>query len=142
MARHIEDYALIGDLRTAALVGVNGAIDWLSLPRFDSPAVFAALVGQTEHGRWTLAPVHRGRSSRRYRTGTLVLETEWTTADGAVRVIDLMVPGSPAPLVVRIVDGLVGTCGNGNPARATHALRQGGPDLAQYRRWPSDCDGR
>jgi GH15 family glucan-1,4-alpha-glucosidase len=108
MARHIEDYAIIGDLRTAGLVGVDGAIDWLSLPRFDSPAVFAALVGNAEHGRWTLAPVHPSRSRRRYRPGTLVLETEWTTDDGAVRVTDLMAVGSSIPIVVRIVDGLVG----------------------------------
>ncbi|MFG1817660.1 glycoside hydrolase family 15 protein [Kribbella sp. NPDC049174] len=110
MTRHIEDYALIGDLRTAALVGLDGSIDWLSLPRFDSPAVYAALLGDTEHGRWSLAPVGQGHCTRRrYRPGTLVLETDWTTADGAVRVTDLMVPGSAAPTVVRIVDGLVGT---------------------------------
>ncbi len=110
MTQHIEDYALIGDLRTAAMVSVDGGIDWLSLPRFDSPAVYAALLGDARHGRWSLAPVGQHRCSRRrYRTGTLVLETEWTTADGAVRVTDLMVPGSSAPMVVRIVDGLVGT---------------------------------
>ena len=110
MTQHIEDYALIGDLRTAALVSDEGAIDWLSLPRFDSPAVCAALLGYADHGQWSLAPIHRDRCSRRrYRTSTLVLETEWTTADGAVRVTDLMVPGSSTPMVVRIVDGLVGT---------------------------------
>ena len=110
MALQIEDYALIGDLRTAALVGVDGAIDWLPLPRFDSPAVFAALLGDARHGRWILAPADRERCSRRrYRTDTLVLETEWTTGSGAVRVTDLMVPGSSEPMVVRIVDGLIGT---------------------------------
>ncbi|MFG1819648.1 glycoside hydrolase family 15 protein [Kribbella sp. NPDC049174] len=110
MTRQIQDYALIGDLRTAALVSKDGAIDWLSLPRFDSPAVCAALLGDAGHGQWTLAPFGRQRCSRRrYRTNTLVLETEWTTPDGMVRVTDLMVPGSPAPMVVRIVDGLVGT---------------------------------
>jgi GH15 family glucan-1,4-alpha-glucosidase len=110
MALHIEDYALIGDLRTAALVGVDGAIDWLPLPRFDSPAVFAALLGDVRHGRWILAPADRERCSRRrYRADTLVLETEWTTGSGAVRVTDLMVPDSPEPMLVRIVDGLVGT---------------------------------
>jgi GH15 family glucan-1,4-alpha-glucosidase len=108
MALHIEDYALIGDLRTAALVGVDGAIDWLPLPRFDSPAVFAALLGDARHGRWILAPADRERCSRR-RADTLVLETEWVTGSGAVRVTDLMVPGSSEPMVVRIVDGLVGT---------------------------------
>ena len=137
MTRHIEDYALIGDLRTAALVGVDGAIDWLSLPRFDSPAVYAALLGDTEHGQWTLAPVHQTRRSRRrYRTGTLVLETDWTTADGAVRVTDLMVPGSSTPMVVRIVDGLVGTV-----AMQTHiAPRMSyGKDIPTLRR---SADGR
>ncbi|MFI7065143.1 glycoside hydrolase family 15 protein [Kribbella sp. NPDC050124] len=110
MALHIEDYALIGDLRTAALVGVDGAINWLPMPRFDSPAIFAALLGDERHGNWVLAPVNRERCSRRrYRPETLVLETEWTTGSGAVRVTDLMVPGSSDPMVVRIVDGLVGT---------------------------------
>ncbi|NIK61358.1 glycoside hydrolase family 15 protein [Kribbella shirazensis] len=110
MARHIEDYALIGDLRTAGLVGVDGAIDWLLLPRFDSPAVFAALLGHADHGRWSLAPVEPSHSGKRqYRPETLILETDWTTADGAVRVTDFMVPGSSTPVVVRIVDGLVGS---------------------------------
>lgn len=102
MALHIEDYALIGDLRTAALVGVDGAIDWLPLPRFDSPAVLAALLGDARHGQWILAPADRERCSRRrYRADTLVLETEWTTGTGAVRVTDLMVPGSSEPMVMR-----------------------------------------
>ena len=110
MALHIEDYAFIGDLRTAAMVGVDGAIDWLPLPRFDSPAVFAALLGDARHGQWKLAPADRERCSRRrYRADTLVLETEWTTGSGAVRVTELMAPSSPEPMVVRIVDGLVGT---------------------------------
>ncbi|WP_350275861.1 glycoside hydrolase family 15 protein [Kribbella sp. HUAS MG21] len=109
MTRQIEDYALIGDLRTGAMVGADGAIDWLSLPRFDSPAVFAALLGRSEHGTWRLAPVDHDRCTRRrYRTGSLILETEWVTDAGAVRVVDLMVPGSATPTVVRIVDGLVG----------------------------------
>ena len=110
MSQHIEDYALIGDLRTAALVGLDGAIEWLSLPRFDSPAVFASLLGEREHGQWRLAPTgQQFCSRRRYQASTLVLETEWATADGVVRVTDLMVPGSTTPVVVRIVDGLVGT---------------------------------
>jgi GH15 family glucan-1,4-alpha-glucosidase len=110
MTRRIEDYALIGDLRTAALVSIDGEIDWLCLPRFDSPAVFSALLGDDRHGRWSLSPTHRTRSvRRRYRTGTLVLETRWTTPDGTVAVTDLMVPNSPVPMVVRIVDGLAGT---------------------------------
>nr|WP_272955053.1 glycoside hydrolase family 15 protein [Kribbella shirazensis] len=109
MTTQIEDYALIGDLRTAALVGADGAIDWLSLPRFDSPAVFAALLGRSEHGTWRLAPVDHDRCTRRrYRSGSLILETDWITADGAARVIDLMVPGAATPTVVRIIEGLVG----------------------------------
>lgn len=106
----IEDYALIGDMRTAALVGVDGAIDWLPLPRFDSPSIFATLLGGAQHGQWSLAPVNQARCSRRrYRADTLILETEWTTHSGAVRVTDLMVPDSTDPMVVRIVDGLVGS---------------------------------
>ena len=90
----IEDYGLIGDLRTAALVGRNGSIDWLCLPRFDSDACFAALLGDERHGRWLLAPAGEVRVvTRRYRPGTLVLETEFETEDGAVRVVDCMPPG-------------------------------------------------
>jgi GH15 family glucan-1,4-alpha-glucosidase len=109
-ALRIEDYALIGDMRTAALVGIDGAIDWLSLPRFDSPSIFATLLGGTRHGQWSLAPINRARCSQRhYRPDTLILETEWTTGSGAVRVTDLMVPDSSDPMVVRVVDGLVGS---------------------------------
>ena len=91
MALPIEDYALIGDHGTAALVGSNGSIDWLCLPRFDSPACFAALLGTEEHGRWLLAPgdpVERTR--RRYVDGTACLETTFTTADGEVVLLDVM----------------------------------------------------
>jgi GH15 family glucan-1,4-alpha-glucosidase len=110
MTRHIEDYALIGDLRTAALVSIDGEIDWLCLPRIDSPAVCSALLGDARHGRWSLAPTAPARSvRRRYRPGTLVLETRWTTPGGTVSVTELMVPNSPVPMVVRIVDGLAGT---------------------------------
>ena len=87
----IEDYALIGDLRTSALVGRNGSIDWLCLPRTDSPACFAALLGNEENGRWLLcssAPVRR--VTRRYREGTLILETDFETDTGTARVIDFM----------------------------------------------------
>jgi GH15 family glucan-1,4-alpha-glucosidase len=105
----IEDYGLIGDLRTAALVGRNGSIDWLCLPRFDSAACFAALLGDERHGHWTIAPAGKPRStSRRYRDGTLILETDFETDEGAVRVIDCMPPGSKAPTVVRVVEGLRG----------------------------------
>ena len=105
----IEDYAMIGNNRTAALVGRNGSIDWLCAPRFDSPACFAALVGTSDHGRWLLAP--RGtvrRVQRRYRDQTLVLETEFHTAGGAVRVIDCMPPWEDRTDIVRIVEGLRG----------------------------------
>lgn len=109
MTQQIEDYALIGDLRTAALVGRDGSVDWLCLPRFDSPAVFAALLGTARNGRWTLAPQGGGRCTRRrYRGDSLILETEWTTPDGAVRVTDFMSPTSTEPQVVRILEGLAG----------------------------------
>lgn len=91
MSTPIEEYALIGDTRTAALVGRDGAIDWLCLPRFDSPACFAAMLGDAANGRWLLAPKSGARcSSRTYRQGTLVLETTFETAGGAVKLIDFM----------------------------------------------------
>jgi GH15 family glucan-1,4-alpha-glucosidase len=108
-AGRIEDYGLIGDLQTAALVGRDGSIDWLCLPRFDSPACFAALLGDERHGRWLLAPSSGGPGTRRrYRGDSLVLETEWDTPDGTVRVVDLMPPRGEAPDVVRIVEGVSG----------------------------------
>ena len=89
----IEDYALLGDLHTAALVSTAGSVDWLCLPRFDSPAVFAALLHNDQAGHWTLAPAVASEcTTRRYAGNTLVLETDWVTADGAVRVIDFMPP--------------------------------------------------
>ena len=107
MAERIEDYALIGDAYTAALVGRTGSIDWLCLPRFDSPACFAALLGDERHGRWRLAPADGGRCARRsYRGDTLILESEWETATGTVRVIDAMPPRGEAPDIVRIVEGI------------------------------------
>jgi GH15 family glucan-1,4-alpha-glucosidase len=104
----IEDYALLGDTQTAALVGRNGSIDWLCLPRFDSPALFAALVGTGEHGFWRLAPVGPSAVRRRYRPGTLVLETDHETPDGVVRVVDCMPIRGAAPDVVRVVEGISG----------------------------------
>ena len=105
MSPRIEDYALIGDLQTAALVSRSGSIDWLCFPRFDSGACFAALLGTEENGRWVLEPNTAPRHvRRRYRPGTLVLETEWETADGAVRVLDFMPPREKSPDVVRIVE--------------------------------------
>jgi GH15 family glucan-1,4-alpha-glucosidase len=109
VAERIEDYGLIGDLQTAALVSRSGSIDWLCFPRFDSGSCFAALLGTAEHGRWLLAPADaNARSSWRYRGETLILETEWETEDGAVRVVDFMPPRGQDPDVVRIVEGLRG----------------------------------
>ena len=105
----IEDYALIGDLQTAALVERGGSIDWLCFPRFDSGACFAALLGTAENGRWLLAPKDGGTSTRRYLPETLVLETTWENESGAVRVLDFMPPRGAAPDVVRIVEGVRGT---------------------------------
>jgi GH15 family glucan-1,4-alpha-glucosidase len=106
----IEDYALIGDLHTAALVSKEGSIDWLCLPRFDSDACFTALLGEESHGRWRVGPAKEVRTvTRRYREGTLVLETDFETAEGAVRVNDCMPVREDAPLVVRVVEGLSGT---------------------------------
>ena len=94
MALRIEDYALIGDCETAALVGRNGSIDWLCFPRFDSAACFAALLGTSENGRWLLAPKYEPfEVKRRYRSGTLILETEFQTQTGSAVVIDFMPPG-------------------------------------------------
>jgi GH15 family glucan-1,4-alpha-glucosidase len=105
----IEDYALIGDTQTAALVGLDGSIDWLCLPRFDSAACFAALLGSHDNGHWRLGPAGEvTRTTRRYRPGTLVLETEMTTADGVVRVVDCMPIRTEHPDLVRVVEGVSG----------------------------------
>jgi GH15 family glucan-1,4-alpha-glucosidase len=107
---HIEDYALLGDLRTAALVGRDGSIDWLCLPDFDSPACFAALLGGPDAGFWRLAPSGAGEcTERHYRADTLILESTWETPTGAVRVIDAMPPRGHAADIVRVVEGLRGT---------------------------------
>ncbi|MGW0121210.1 glycoside hydrolase family 15 protein [Streptomyces sp. NPDC003327] len=122
MPGRIEDYALVGDLETAALVGTDGSVDWWCAPRFDSPACLAALLGRPDHGRWLLAPLGNGRCSRRsYRGDTLVLDTVWESASGAVRVTDFMPPrtdgaaaavgdgdGGGGPRIVRVVEGLSG----------------------------------
>jgi GH15 family glucan-1,4-alpha-glucosidase len=106
MALRIEDYAMIGDLHTAALVGRDGSIDWLCLPRFDAPACFAALLGTRDNGRWQIAPQGTvRRTQRRYRPGTLILETDFETDDGAVTLIDFMPPRTHEPNLVRIVEG-------------------------------------
>src|SRR4030081_3932957 len=109
MALKIEDYALIGNCETAALVGRDGSVDWLCWPRFDSGACFAALLGGPEHGRWLLAPATEPRSvRRRYRGDTLILETDFDTEEGSVRVIDFMPLSDRRWDIVRIVEGLNG----------------------------------
>ena len=109
MAERIEDYGLVGDMQTAGLVGRDGSIDWLCFPRFDSGACFAAALGSRDHGRWLLAPDSGGPATeRRYRKETLVLESEWVTPTGRVRVIDFMPPRGQKPDIVRIVEGLEG----------------------------------
>src|SRR5687767_8571494 len=108
MASRIEDYALIGDCESAALVSRDGSIDWWCAPRFDSPACFAALLGQEEHGRWRLAPVDdpaRVTVTRRYRGDTLLLETEFVTPTGRVALIDFLPSREEGTSLVRIVEG-------------------------------------
>jgi GH15 family glucan-1,4-alpha-glucosidase len=106
----IEDYGLIGDLHTAALVGNDGSIDWLCLPRFDSGACFAALLGTKAHGAWSIRPVGEVTArSRSYQPGTLVLQTELETAQGRIRLIDLMPIRQTHPRIVRVVEGLRGS---------------------------------
>jgi GH15 family glucan-1,4-alpha-glucosidase len=105
----IEDYGIVGDLQTAALIGRSGSIDWLCFPRFDSSSCFGSIVGTPEHGRWLIAPAgDRPADSRCYRANTLVLESEWKTSTGRVRVIDFMPPRHKSPDIVRIVEGLQG----------------------------------
>jgi GH15 family glucan-1,4-alpha-glucosidase len=109
MASRIEDYALIGDCHSAALVARNGAIDWLCLPRFDSGACFASLLGTPENGHWQLAPSGDIREiTRQYRPNTLILETTFETATGSVTVVDFMPPRTREPQLVRIVQGRTG----------------------------------
>jgi GH15 family glucan-1,4-alpha-glucosidase len=126
----LEDYGLIGDMQSAALVGHNGSVDWLCFPRFDSPSCCAALLGGEQHGSWLLAP--RGdvlARSRRYRPGTLVLETEFETHDGVVKLIDFMPHrASGPPRLIRIVEGVKGRV----PMRAELGLR---PDYASIVPW-------
>jgi GH15 family glucan-1,4-alpha-glucosidase len=106
MASHIEDYAMIGDCETAALVSKDGSMDWLCLPRFDSGACFAALLGAPDHGRWSLAPTSPPtRVARRYRPDTLILETEFQTGEGSVTLIDFMPLREKYPQLVRLVRG-------------------------------------
>jgi GH15 family glucan-1,4-alpha-glucosidase len=131
----IEDYALIGDMQTAALVGRDGGVDWLCLPRFDSASCFAALLGDGAHGRWLLAPAGDVRATRRsYRPETLVLETEFDTDEGTVRLIDFMPRrGDGPPRLMRIVEGVRGRV----PMRMELALR---PDYASIKPWIEATD--
>ncbi|MEU9284689.1 glycoside hydrolase family 15 protein [Streptomyces sp. NPDC048275] len=114
VAGRIEDYALIGDMQTAALVCRDGTVDWLCLPRFDSHAVFAGLLGTEEHGFWRLGPAHAADAEpptaarRSYRGDSLILESEWDTPRGTVRVTDFMPPRDGAPQLIRIVEGVTG----------------------------------
>src|SRR5438067_9712735 len=105
MPSRIEDYALIGNCESAAMVGRSGSIDWLALPRFDSAACFAALLGGPENGRWQIAPTAESRITRHYRQGTLVLETRFETADGAATLIDGMGRRDGCADLVRIIRG-------------------------------------
>jgi GH15 family glucan-1,4-alpha-glucosidase len=118
MAALIEDYALIGDMQTAALVSRDGSVDWLCLPRFDSDACFAALLGDERNGHWRLCPTaadgpvaRRGEVSRHYEGDTLILQTNWHTMSGVVRVTDFMPPRDQqmSPVLVRIVEGVEGS---------------------------------
>ena len=102
MSLPIEDYALISDCRTGALVGRNGSIDWLCLPRYDSPSVFAALLGDEEHGNWRVAPTDpNATATRKYVDGTFVLVTTWVTATGELEVCDFMPHGDHLSNIVR-----------------------------------------
>ncbi|HEY9563236.1 MAG TPA: trehalase-like domain-containing protein, partial [Nocardioides sp.] len=105
----IEDYALLGDRNTAALVGRNGSIDWLCLPRFDSPACFAALLGTEEHGHWQFCPVGEFETTRRYVGNSAALETTFTTSTGSVTILDVMPIGDGRADVVRHITGVTGT---------------------------------
>ncbi len=111
MASRIEDYALLSDLHTGALVGRGGSIDWLCFPRFDSPAVFTALLGTPDHGRWLVAPSHPEAAvkHRRYQPRTFILETTWTTPEGSARITDFMPLGDRRASIVRRIQGLAGS---------------------------------
>jgi GH15 family glucan-1,4-alpha-glucosidase len=135
VASRIEQYAMIGDTQTAALIGDDGSIDWLCAPRFDSGACFAALLGNENHGRWSIAPAAGGRAARRrYRDNTLVLETEFDTPDGSARIIDFMPIRDQTVDVVRIVEGLHGHV----PMRMHLTIRY---DYGQTIPWVHDING-
>ncbi|MET9761873.1 glycoside hydrolase family 15 protein [Streptomyces sp. NPDC006372] len=139
----IEQYGLIGDMQTSAHVCDDGSIDWLCLPRFDSPAVFAGLLGTEKHGTWQIAPASRSRSgldpelspNRRYCGDSLVLETVWRTPTGSVRVLDFMPPRDGTPQVIRIVEGLAGE------VPMVSAMRPR-PGYGSVSPWIHEVDGR
>jgi GH15 family glucan-1,4-alpha-glucosidase len=133
--RRIEDYALLGDLQTAALIDRSGSIDWCCFPRFDSGACFAALLGGPENGRWSIAPASEiRRHERRYRHDTLILESVFETAEGRIRAIDFMPPRGVAPDIVRIVEGLDGSV----PVRSELVIRF---DYGRIVPWVRRVDG-
>src|SRR5687767_2066206 len=105
MSAAIEHYALIGDCETAALVALDGSIDWLCWPRFDSGACFAALLGDASNGRWRIAPANAATVTRQYRRDTLILETRFSSDTGVVVMIDFMPPRGAASDLIRIVVG-------------------------------------
>ena len=111
MAAPIEDYALLSDLATGPLISRSGSVDWLCFPRFDSPSVFAALLGTEKHGRWLIAPAQPDAVvvTRRYRESTFVLETTWQTTSGKILVTDFMPAGRGRSSLLRRVTGLQGT---------------------------------
>ncbi|WP_406152026.1 glycoside hydrolase family 15 protein [Streptomyces sp. NBC_01012] len=141
MAGRIEDYALIGDMQTAALVCRDGTADWLCLPRFDSHAIFAGLLGTEENGFWRLGPAHPEGTEpptadrRRYRGDSLVLESEWDTPRGTVRVTDFMPPRDGAPQLIRIVEGVSGRV----PMRSELRMRF---SYGRVTPWVHKVDGR
>jgi GH15 family glucan-1,4-alpha-glucosidase len=116
----LEHFGMIGDGETAALVSRQGSIDWLCLPRFDSPACCSALLGGSEHGHWTIAPNDPLlNAEQRYQPDTMILETDLTSAGGSLRLTDFMPIRSQNPVLIRIVTGLSGRV----PTRLTAALR-------------------
>ncbi|HWF08346.1 MAG TPA: glycoside hydrolase family 15 protein [Bryobacteraceae bacterium] len=129
MALPIENYAILGNRASAAVVGSDGSIDWLGFPRFDSPACFAALLGGPENGRWLIAPrADNARVSRRYRPGTLILETDFETADGTITLIDCMQRRGSASDVLRLVRGIKGTV----PMRMELSIRFGNGEVVPW----------
>ena len=142
MALRIEDYALIGDCKTAALVGCDGSIDWLCWPRFDSAACFAGLIGTVDNGRWLIAPKHPALAARRrYRPGTLVLETEFQTETGSAAVVDFMPPADGADLV-RIVMGRSGRVAFRTELVVRFNYGAAVPWVSRTRRWRDQRDCR